>query len=253
MPLPTQQNGIIIKSMQKDDYLYKLTLSDGRKILCDEDDIFNYFLEVNKEIKENIIDGLLDKNNYYLCLNKAFKLINQKSYAKKQIEQKLSEYQFVDEVINYLQTNNLINDEIYAQDLCEAKKLQGYGPKYINNLLKQLDIEYPIEYSFEEEYSIVMMYYEKSKPTAKGLFERKFKDKMHHKGFNFNVIEEVLNNNQKVYDDAYLRKEFEKTHAKYQKKYSGYQLKNKIYQYLLTKGYDKNELENIMEEIHNES
>lgn len=252
MHLNHENNRLKIVKMQKDEYLYRLIMSDGSQLICDEDDIFNYFLEIEKELKSDIIDELMLKHQYYLCLNQALKLINQKAYAKKQLQAKLYNFQFVEEVIEYLESHHLIDDNVYAQDLCEFKKMQGYGPKYIANLLKDVDINYDIDYSYEDEYRLILNYFDKTKSDAKGLFEKKFKEKMLYKGFNYQVIEDVLKNNNKEYDNSNLVREYERVYNRYHNKYSGYQLKNKIYQYLVHKGYDREEVGVIMEENFNE-
>ena len=73
--------------------------------------------------------------------NKALDLLSRREHSTSEIRKKLSRYEsnsdVVKEVINNLKTENLLNDQRYAEAVVKEKSLKGYGPVHIENFLKK--------------------------------------------------------------------------------------------------------------------
>ena len=71
-------------------------------------------------------------------------------------------------------------------------------------------------------------------------------------GYNHDIAREVTNDlkrkNDKV-EQSLLSRDYEKIKSRYEKKYEGYQLKQKIYAALTNKGYKYQEIKKVLEDF----
>ena len=71
-------------------------------------------------------------------------------------------------------------------------------------------------------------------------------------GYNHDIAREVTNDlkrkNDKV-EQSLLTRDYEKIKSRYEKKYEGYQLKQKIYAALVNKGYKYQEIKKVLEDF----
>ena len=81
---------------------------------------------------------------------------------------------------------------------------------------------------------------------------KKIRDKLYLKGFTSDTIERALNDYDFEFDaqkeHEALNKEFEKQKRKYQKRYEGAKLKEKIIDTLLKKGYNYEHIKELLNE-----
>ena len=67
--------------------------------------------------------------------NKALDIISRREHSEKELENKLlkkfESSELIDLVIERLKTNNLLNDERYAEMYVRIRKRKGFGPKRI--------------------------------------------------------------------------------------------------------------------------
>ncbi len=95
------------------------------------------------------IDAWLEKEEYKLAKAYAYRLLNQRSYSKKALQQKLQLKGFSKEqstkVIGEIDKLGYLPDADLAASIVRSKLRQGYGPFYIKKVLKEKGLDaYPI-------------------------------------------------------------------------------------------------------------
>ncbi|WP_455683272.1 glycosyltransferase [Thomasclavelia sp.] len=245
-------------------------LFDESEIIIEVSDkvIKAYKLEPGKEINKEIFDVLKDYEQVTRAYNKALKLLTVKDYTYNQMKKKLMDNGGYDDTqldatLELLQEKNLINDEAYTLNYLKRCTRLGIGLNKAIYNLRSYGISSEIidrcleENDTDDEYNaateIIDTYYNRNSTFSYKAMLKKIRDKLYIKGFTTETIEKALADYDFDFDDQKeqmaLEKEFIKQKKKYQKKYQGNQLKEKIIDTLLRKGYN---YEHIKELINKE-
>lgn len=245
-------------------------LFDESEIIIEVSDkvITAYKLEPGKEINKEIFDVLKDYEQVTRAYNKALKLLTVKDYTYNQMKKKLMDNGDYDDTqldatLELLQEKNLINDEAYTLNYLKRCTRLGIGLNKAIYNLRSYGISGEIidrcleENDAEDEYNaateIIDTYYNRNSTFSYKAILKKIRDKLYIKGFTTETIERALADYDFDFDaqkeQMALEKEFIKQKKKYLKKYQGNQLKEKIIDTLLRKGYN---YEHIKELIYKE-
>lgn len=227
--------------------------------------IKSYELEVGKEISKETFDILKDHEQVTRAYNKALKFLTVKDYTYNQMKKKLMDSGNYDDAqldttLELLQNKNLINDEEYTVNYLKRCTRLGVGlNKAIYNLrnygVSDEIIDQCLEKnSFDDEYlaatKIIDTYYNRNIGFSYKAMLKKIRDKLYIKGFTNEAIEKALSDYDFEFDyekeHNALEKEFIKQKKKYSKKYDTNQLKEKIINNLLRKGYNYEDIKEIM-------
>ena len=163
-------------------------------------------------------------------------------------------------VIAKLKENDLLDDKAFMQDLIAWDNERNYGQNKIVKHLKDKGIPETLINKVNFPQNI-------ERKKAKALLDKldrkyaryAYESKKKHvyqaylsQGFNHDIAREVVNDlkkqNNKVEIDL-LKKDYEKIKNRYEKKYEGYQLKQKIYAALVNKGYKYQEIKKVLEDF----
>lgn len=250
--------------------LYECVLkSDNNEITFElpETIINRYGLYKGKVIEREEFDALNDYEKVSGAYARALKFLTVKDYTRKQIIEKLNRLDLYDDIqidmtVNLLTEKNLINDEEYAIDYLQRASKLGLGiHKAIANLrMKGIDEEiiekHRDAYGEEQEYQAALEIVEKayrnnSKKSRAAMIDA-ISDKLYLKGFSSAVITKVMSSfdfytNDELEEELIL-KEFDKAFKRYGQKYDGRQLYNKIYVYLMRKGFDYQLIKQVLKE-----
>ena len=192
-------------------------------------------------------------NDYVDAYNKALKLIEIKLRTKKEIKDKLSNYNkdTIDKVILLLQKNGYLNEDLYISAYINDKlNLSSDGPKKIQSNLEKLDLD---KEKINEQISLInsdvwldridKVIKKKDKQNKK---LSKVKNDLLLLGYPSNLINEKLDllDNK---DDAILKSVYEKEYKKLSRKYDGENLKSKLKYSLYKKGFKIDDINKIME------
>lgn len=243
-----------------DDYVF--IYLDEDKIQVSIDDYFKYNLSKIKGLDENLYNQLKsDETNlkaYRSCLRK----LSIKDYTTKQIKDHLRKYNIdnneVNNIIDKLTTYGLLNDEKYC-----INKINYYNKQSLSNRnIKQKLIKEGIHEDLINEHLVIDHSLEQDKADALAL---KYSRTINNKSINAKkqaIISKLVANgftydmaNSSMYklsinadnELELLSKEYLKVMNKYSKKYSDYELRNKIYSSLLSKGFKSDDIKKIME------
>lgn len=251
----------------KDSMNEVIFLFDESEIILELSDkiIKSYDLEIGKEISKETFDILKDHEQVTRAYNKALKFLTVKDYTYNQMKKKLMDSGNYDDVqldttLELLQNKNLINDEEYTVNYLKRCTRLGVGlNKAIYNLrnygVSDEIIDQCLEKnSFDDEYlaatKIIDTYYNRNIGFSYKAMLKKIRDKLYIKGFTNEAIEKALSDYDFEFDyekeHNALEKEFIKQKKKYSKKYDTNQLKEKIINNLLRKGYNYEDIKEIM-------
>ena len=227
------------------------------------------YLYANKSISQKEIDKLIEITSLTTLLNYAISLTNKRRYSERSMREKLYKKEeanksSVDYVIAKLKETHLIDDKTYMNDLVAYYEERKYGKNKIISHLKNQGLS-------DELIAQVKFSTSKETKKAKTLIEKlsykyrkyNYESKKQHiyqalvnRGYSFDAIKEALNDVKKdnpKQEKEKLVKDYQKALVKYQNKYDGYQLKQKIYAYLVNKGYHHNEIKTVLEDMYDEN
>lgn len=242
-------------------------LFDESEIIVEVSDkvIQTYKLTPGKKISKEIFDILKDYEQVSRAYHKALKLLTVKDYTYAQMKKKLMDNGDYDDTqldatLELLQEKNLINDEAYTLNYLKRCTRLGIGLNKAIYNLRNYGISSEIidrcleENNADDEYNaatdIIDVYYNRNSNFSYKAMLKKIRDKLYIKGFTTETIERALADYDFDFDDhkeqLALEKEFSKQKKKFLKKYQGNQLKEKIIDSLLRKGYNYEHIKELL-------
>lgn len=226
------------------------------------------YLYVGKSLTAKEIKNLKDITALAALLKYAMSLISKRHYSSKNMYEKLikkdaNKYAVV-QVINKLKENDLLNDNAYMEDLIAWDDERLFGK---NKIIKHLN-----EQGIEEKL-INKAHFSRSNELNKAKrlinkLDKKYSryaylSKKQHvyqallaQGYDYDIAKEVtelIKQDKPSVEKEKLKLDFQKVKKRYINKYDGYELKQKIYSALLTKGYKGKDIKLMLEEDSNEN
>ena len=251
----------INKIIPKQDYV-SLLINDERLQISIEA-YFKYNLKNIKEIDEDIYKVLKDDEKvfkvYRSCLRKLaikdYSLKQMKDYLYKQDLKQEDINDIIDKLVNYnlldddkyciSRINHLQNNNISYNQIIYKLKQEGISDDIINN---NLIYDETIEYNKIQK--LVNKYLNKN--SNKSLLAKKqyLISTLVNNNYSYNMVKEVIDNLNIESDNELelLSKEYSKIKKKYERKYQDYDLKQRIINSLLQKGFKYDDIKQIMEE-----
>ncbi len=242
----------IRKVSKQDDSLFEVAFTNGETLTLHEETVIRLQLLPGKTIDADLLKDIEIQKNIDQAYIRALRFISYKIRSSHEISQHLEE-EFEPDVIaeakSRLKQEGYINDDTYAEALMQTMfKTTIKGP----NALKQQLIKHKVNQEVREKYvtqfddkideSRMNKLKDKALKRHKGshrLFQQKFKATMIEKGYYPHHLEMIDFNEQSgTFDEVHnLERDYEKSYNKYQRKFSGYDLKVRILQALARKGY----------------
>ena len=238
---------------------YELTLENSEKLILYEDTLIKYNFLYSKDIDISLINEIIEYNDFIECYEESIKYISKKMRSEKEIEEYLKNKGYNENIcescIKRLKDNNFINEDNYAKSYINDRfYLSKDGPYKIIRDLENLGIDSKIinknivnisDVEIEEK---AKKYIEKKKNNnskySNSLMNKKIKDELINLGYDINIIEKYLIN---TCDLDILEKEYNKVYKRYSSKYKGIELTLKIKNYLYSKGYKIDDINNVIE------
>ncbi len=237
---------------------YKLILDNKEEIILYDDTIIKYDLLRTKEI--NDLDSIIKYNksieSYYI----AIKYITRKLRTEKEVRDKLVDYpsKVIDNTIERLIKEGYINDKNYLSiSIKDYINITSYGP---NKIVYKL---IPLGFTKEEIYKELDNYdneiflnkidklIDKKIKTNTKYSSSKLREKilldLSNQGYNRNDIYNILVTKEIKTNTNILDKEYNKCKKTLNRKYDGYDLKNKLIQKLVSKGFKYEEVKDLID------
>ena len=228
--------------------------------------IDQYQLHQGEIIDRDTFNTLKDLEQISRAYNKALKYLSVKDYTEQQMRKKLmnsGDYDDaqLDATIQLLSEKNLINDHLFTLNYFKRCTRLGIGHNKAIYNLRSYGVDSEIidlcleELDDDEEYQAAMLlinnYYKKNTSISYRNIQRKIKEKLFLKGFTNEIIDKAMSQYDFEYDNEKekfaLEKDMTKALNRYSKKIQGKELKNKIIDTLLKKGYNYEDIKHILE------
>lgn len=198
----------------------------------------------------------------------ALKRLSRRDYTRLEISNYLKSKLEIDddaieEVLEVLEKQRFVDDGRYAEEKISYLRYQLRGNGWIkNDLMKRGIDEYDIERYLEVEDQEVYIqrgversisFLKRTKHGSKQERMNKLKGHLLRQGFEFNVLNSILNQVEDDYDKAdeleSLRKVMAQSYKRLSRKYDGYELNTKVMQNARSKGYPYQLVKVVMEEL----
>ena len=238
---------------------YIITL-DNNKLTLYEDVILNNNLLFQKDITLELLEKVMNENNYYEAYDLSLSYIETKLRTESEIISYLEKKGFtkniIDDTIKKLKESNLINEKLYIEAYTNDKiNLSSYGPFKIKRNLLDLGLSeeeidaYLVTISSEVWKSkldkIISKKVSLMKNKSAYMIKNKLKVDLFNLGYDRNMIDSLLISINLNDEDA-IKKEMSKAYDKYSKKYEGEQLKRQIKNHLYKKGFSLTKIEKLI-------
>lgn len=221
----------------------------------------NYYSRVNTYITEEYLSNLLDESNYYYLKDKIVVKLSKKDYTKQEIIDSLIDKvneSNLNRLIYDLEKNNYLNDYIYVKRIFSESKRKLKGLNYIKSVLDNKNIDENITSVFYENYNEEELARKLVNQTLLKLKDKypknsvinKISYKLNYNGFNENLINLLISELEYIKvntNNELLEKDYNKLIKKYQNKYQNEDLKRKVIESLLVKGYNYKSVKALVE------
>lgn len=259
--MPSKRIGRKIEAIVPTKKGHYLVLIGGTKLLLSEDAFTENPLYVGKVLSEAEYKELLGFLKREKGMDYAMRLVGQKAYSTKEIRDKLRlkevDEEEIRQIIFYLKKNGFLDDRQYAEDYAESKGNLLYGKERIIETLryeKGIKDEDLASLKFTEEKAHAAAFLKTLERKTAKMPLRSKREKisaiLSRRGFDQETIKEALSSlreDKKAVSHS-LEDEANKAIKRYQRKYNGYELKQKCFAYLYGKGYPSNEISELLED-----
>ena len=226
--------------------------------------IEEFGIEKGKTFDRDQFDALKDLEQVSRAYNKALKYLTVKDYTYHQMSKKLMDKGDYDDTqldatLDLLCEKNLINDELYSINYLKRCSRLGIGiNKAIYNLrnygVDSEVIDHCLDELDDEEYQaathLIDSYFKKNSTNSFKNIQKRIKEKLYIKGFTIDTIEKAMSDYDFIYDDEKekqtLEKEIDKIYKRYSMKLNSKELKNKLIDTLLRKGYNYDDIKSVL-------
>ena len=253
----------------KKDY-YNIEVKCGDKVVSFKMQVDDYYfdkLEIGDSISGEKLNEYIRKDKENSLYMMAVKKLAARDRTEKEIRDYLKTKDDVSEddlyvVIKRLKTYGFIDDERYLSEAVLRMKnsLKGEN-KIINELkrkgLKEVDINEMLatyDDEFDNAYELATKVLNSLSHDSLIKVKTKIRTKLIQSGFDNEIIEEVLSkldySDVELNEGNNLKDCFERALIRYRNKYTGYELKNKIYQYCAQKGYRSESITELLSEVN---
>lgn len=231
-----------------------------------------YGLFVGQVVDREELDALKDQEQVSIAYHMALKYLSYKDYTYLKMQKRLKERGHFDDIqidmtMDLLVQKNLIDDSEYTRNYFQKATRLGLGvQKIVYNLKKEgvsstvID-EYLNEYSSDLEYEkamdIVQKLYNENTTKPQYALIQNVKNKLFNKGFSQDVVEKAIHDFDFSYPKEHtmnlLTKEYYRVYNRYKNRYDSRILKSKIITFLVQKGYEYDDVIQIISELWEES
>lgn len=230
--------------------------------------IDRYGLSVGQVVDREELDALKDQEQVARAYQLALKYLTYKDYTYAKMLKKLTDKGDFDDIqvemtMDLLVQKNLIDDVEYTKSYFHKATRLGIGVnKIIYNLKKDgvspfvID-EFLADYSQDLEYDkaleIVEKLYNENTTRPQYALIQNIKNKLFNKGFSQAVVERAIQDFDFVFPKEHtkklLTKEYYRVYNRYKNRYDKHILKSKIITFLVQKGYEYDDVVEIIREL----
>lgn len=241
---------------------YVMIYLEEDKIMIPIETYFKYDLKNLKGLDDKLYNQFKEEEILLKAYRSCLRKLSSKDYTVKQIKDYLYKNELnkndVDEIIDKLKTYNLLDDEKY----CITKSnyynnannsFRQIRQKLLKDGISEELLDRYVREDYTKEYDKALNIATKYDKTIKNRSLRAKKQNIINKlvssGFSLETSKNVLDELNISSDNEIelLRKEYNKAVNKYSKKYEDYELRQKVFAALLSKGFNTDDIKKILE------
>ncbi len=233
--------------------------------------IDRYGLYVGQVVDREELDALKDQEQVSRAYHLALKYLSYKDYTFSKMQKKLADKGDFDDIqidmtMDLLVQKNLIDDVEYTKNYFQRSMRLGIGINKIVYNLKRDGVspfiidEFLANYSQDLEYDkaieLVEKLYNENTSRPQYALIQNIKNKLFNKGFSQDVVERAIQDFDfyfpKEHTHKLLTKEYNRVYNRYKGRYDSHILKSKIITFLVQKGYEYDDVLEIISELWEE-
>lgn len=248
---------LLIKKIKVLKNKVSISFDNGEKLSIDKEVYTNFYLYEGKEIDKKEYNEIISLNNSSKLLQYALKIRSKSLYSEYQMREKLYKKEAskkdVDKVIKTLKNYDLIDDDAYAYDLMEYYNSLNYGKNKIIHKLSDKGIfseninklKFPISLEKKKANNLLSKLEKKYEKYNASQKKQHIYNAYLQLGFDSDIATEMTGkiketNNKEEFNK--LKSDYNKVKTRLERKYKGKELKQKIIQNLMQKGYRLNDI-----------
>jgi len=234
---------------------YNVFIDDTFAFGVDEEVLIKFDLRKGVHVSKEFQRQIESEESYNKAYQKTLNYLNYSLRSEKQVRDYLKKNEFdlySERIIESLKDSQLIDDLNFAQSYVRTQaNVKQKGPRNIEQKLKHRGVsdtdimtaleEYPPEQQFENAVVLAEKKWNKTRNSSEFEAVQKVKKYLVNKGYEFSMADQAIEeiNTEKETEEEYeaLVKQGDKAHRRYQRKYEGYELKQRLKRYLYSKGY----------------
>lgn len=228
----------------------------------DQDVLIEFQLRKGKELTEDELKEILYKDEIKKAFNLTLNFLSYRMRSEKEIRDYLLKKSFHEDVVAVviykLRNNQYVNDLEFAKSFVHSRVFNTTkGPLMIRQELQQKGISEKLiqesleEFPEEKQLEIAMQFAQKNTKQKKALSDYQIKQKIGQalmaRGFPQlivkTVIAELVIEKDEEEQLAAVASQGEKAYRKYSNKYEGWELEQKVKQYLYQRGFTSDDIE----------
>lgn len=244
-----------ITKIEKKKRLYLIEVDDVDRFYVTEDTVVRYMLTKGMRLNQELLTDIKDFAQFSHGHNLALYYLSFKSRTIKEVRDYLRQHEIVEEridpILKRLIKDKWLDDERYAYQVYEQNRLSGDKG---NQVLKQKLSQKGISPIILNRVSETFIFDDVADKVAQKVY-RKYQAKLSHraleakivqglvaKGFSYQEAQSAFSRLSPEKNEGeecdLLYKELEKQYLKYNRKYKGYDLRQRLIQALARKGFD---------------
>lgn len=244
----------------RSDYVYVDLEDEG--IMVSIEDYFRYEIRNKKGLDDDTYKQLKDHEIILKAYRSCLRKLSAKDYTIRQIKDHLYKQglhkEIVEQLVDKLIQYGLLDDEKYCinkigyydNSLLSYKQI---SQKLKNEGISEALLDKYLKYDHQREYDKAVKQAQKQASSTKNKSVKALKQailaKLVSNGFSYEIGNDALAEIEFSSDneDELLQKEFDKTLKKYSKRYEGYELRQRIFGSLLSKGFGSDDIRKVLE------
>lgn len=260
-------NSIKLESIKAKNDVFTLSFANGEKLEIGIDTFTEFRLYAGKDLSLDEYDRLLSFARQDEAYRLALKRLGHDLYTKYEMREYLlskgQDHEVVERVVNRLVESDLINDSRYAKTFADdVADLRLLGKNQIVFLLRSKGIsssileklDFPKEKELDKAIRFARVADKKYQRTPKAKRVQKLAFALLRRGFDDSIAFEAAESCATPDDPTLLQGELEKALrlaiTKYQRKYRGYELRQRVFANLARRGYDYDDIKRACEEAN---
>lgn len=242
-----------------------LSLDNKTSFKISEDDYFEYKFKANMDVDDVMMRKIENISNYHMAYMSALNKIKYKDRTEYEIRSLMyDDFDLikpdVDKIVKKLKRYDFIDDERYTNDFIENSRLKYHGYNKIKSGLIEVRInsdliEAHLHYDFKKDYELAYEFAKRSISSIRNknklLTENALRQKLMYRGYKNDVITAVISDLNITVDETVemklLEKDFARVLRRYEKRYEGYDLRARLFNYLASRGYSYSNINDLLD------